>query len=49
MMDYVVARLLPFVGTRQVSLVLFLLVKAKSTFEPNVVVAHQTGADLRFP
>ena len=49
MMDYVVARLLPFVGTRQVSLVLLVLVNAKSTLEPNLAVTHQTGADLCFP
>ena len=49
MMDYVVARFLPFVGTRQVSLVLLVLVKAKSTFESNLAVAHKTGADPCFP
>ena len=49
MMDYVVARLLPFVGTRQVSLVLLVYVKAKSTFAPKLAVAHKTDADLCFP
>ena len=48
MMDYVVARLLPFVGTRQVSLVLLVSVKTKPTFEPNLAVARKTGTDLCF-
>jgi len=48
MMGYVVARLLPFVGTRQVSLVLLVYVRAKSTFEHNLAVARRPALTFVF-